>query len=116
MSSPRPSKCSLTVAFDIDGTWTLAPKLFFEIAGMFMAAGWQVIVVTGREQPREKLKSLGLLGLPLVVSGRLLKEEAVRNAGHMVSVWIDDMPGMIQDCRILGGDLGSLPDASTQQP
>lgn len=102
--------CSLTIAFDIDGTWTLSPGLFFEVAYTFKAGGWQVIVVTGREQPHEKLRSLGLLGLPVLVSGPLLKEEAAKKAGYNVNVWVDDMPGMIQNCRILGGDLESEND------
>lgn len=114
MSSPSPSDCSLTIAFDIDGTWTLSPRLFFEVAHTFKAAGWQVIIVTGREQPHEKIKTLGILGLPVIVSGPLLKEEAAKKAGYAVHVWVDDMPGMIQNCRILGGDFESENSYSTK--
>ena len=122
MSSPSPSNCSLTVAFDIDGTWTLAPSLFHHIACLFAKAGWQVIIVTGREQPERKIAGMLLWATwPVIVSGPLLKEEAARRAGYTVNVWIDDMPGMIQNCRILGGDLDSenepaLPTASTTLP
>lgn len=94
-----------TIAFDIDGTWTLDPPLFVQIAWTFKGAGWDVIIVTGREQPHEKIKSLGLLGLPIVVSNGLFKEEAARIGGYEVNVWVDDMPGMVQECRILKGDL-----------
>lgn len=45
--------------------------------------------------------------MPIVYCGRDLKEHATRKAGWVVNIWIDDMPGMIQDCRILGGDLSS---------
>lgn len=97
-----------TVAFDIDGTWTLAPALFHHIACLFAKAGWQVIIVTGREQPEKKVDGyLFWSSWPVIVSGPLLKEEAALRAGHKVNVWIDDMPGMIQNCRILGGDLKS---------
>ena len=96
---------SLTVAFDIDGTWTLAPALFHQIACLFANSGWQVIIVTGRDQPERKIAGMLLwASWPVIVSGPLLKEEAARRAGYKVNVWIDDMPGMIQDCRILRGD------------
>lgn len=99
--------CSLTVAFDIDGTWTLDPQLFNDIADMFIDERWTVIIVTGRDHSPEKLTRLGLSRWPIVVSGPLLKEEAARQAGYKVNVWIDDMPGMIQRCQILGSDLES---------
>jgi len=51
-------------------------------------------------------------GMPIVYCGRDLKEHATRKAGWVVNIWIDDMPGMIQDCRILGGDLSSANDTS----
>lgn len=97
---------SLTVAFDIDGTWTLAPLLFHQIAVMFSKAGWQVIIVTGREQPEGKIGGYLLWSSwPIIVSHGELKERAAKKAGYTVNVWIDDMPGMIQECRILGGDI-----------
>jgi hydroxymethylpyrimidine pyrophosphatase-like HAD family hydrolase len=97
--------CSLVVAFDIDGTWSLDPALFKHLAYTFQKSGWRVIIVTGAEQPAEKLQRLMLTGYPLIVSGGQFKEHAARKAGYEVAVWIDDMPGMIQDCRILSGDL-----------
>lgn len=99
---------SLTVAFDIDNTWTLAPTLFRRVAHIFDQAGWKVIIVTAADQPEPKLIMLGIYGqYPVIVSRWRLKEQAAREAGHNVNVWIDDMPGMIQDCRILQGDLDS---------
>lgn len=98
---------SLVVAIDIDGTWTLNPRLFFQIAGMFTLAGWEVIIVTGSQQPKEKLERLSLQYYHVIVSGSLLKEEAARRAGYKVDVWIDDMPGMIQNCRIIADNLDS---------
>jgi hypothetical protein len=54
--------------------------------------------------------------MPIVYCGRDLKEHATRKAGWVVNIWIDDMPGMIQDCRILGGDLSSANDQALAQP
>lgn len=97
---------SLTIAFDIDGTWSLDPVLFVKVASLFVLSGWRVIVVTGSNQPKNKLDRL-MIEFPVIVSGPLMKEEAASRAGYTVNVWVDDMPGMIQNCRILGGDLGS---------
>lgn len=92
----------MTIAFDIDGTWSLDPQLFDDVANMFRDEKWTVIIVTGREHPPEKLDRLGIHGWPIVVSGPLLKEEAALKAGYKVDVWVDDMPGMIQRTAILG--------------
>ena len=100
----------LTIAIDIDGTWSLDPRLFRRIAVQFKEAGWNVIIVTGSQQPAEKLARLWLDPFIIIVSGPLLKEEAARKAGYKVDVWIDDMPGMIQNCRILRGDLDPAPE------
>lgn len=100
----------MTIAFDIDGTWTLDPLLFVRAACLFSESGWTVIIVTGREQPLDKLQRLRLAGpvcsfWPVIVSGTLLKSEAANNAGYTVDVWVDDMPGMIEQTRILKGEL-----------
>lgn len=92
----------MTIAFDIDGTWSLEPRLFRSVADSFTAAGWSVIIATGRQQPPDKLIALHLSCFPIIVSGPLLKEEAARRAGYKVDVWVDDMPGMIQRTAIIG--------------
>lgn len=91
----------MTIAFDIDGTWDRDPQLFIDVASMFRDEKWTVVIVTGREQPADKIGRLGLLDFPIVVSGPLLKEHAALKAGYKVDVWVDDMPGVIQDCKIL---------------
>ena len=102
----------MTIAFDIDGTWDRDPDLFYDVATMFSTRGHEVIIVTGRDQPLNKLLRLLLRGnhpsaaeWPILVSGPILKEQAALKAGYKVDVWCDDMPGMIQECKILGGDL-----------
>lgn len=94
-------KPPLTIAFDIDGTWSRDPVLFRQMADAFQGAGWQVIIVTAATQPADKIERLGLSPFPIVVSRGRLKENAARRRGYMVNVWVDDMPGMIQECRIL---------------
>ncbi len=105
MPTTMSTRSPLTVAIDIDGTWTLDPQLFDDIANMFQEEGWTVIIVTGREQPKEKITQLGLYGWPIIVSGELLKQDAALKAGYNVNVWIDNEPGTIQQCKILTGEL-----------
>lgn len=95
----------MTIAFDIDGTITLDPDTFHRVMNEFRHAGWAVIIVTGAQQPPEKIHRLKLDDLPIIVSNGQLKEAAAREAGYIVDVWVDDMPGMIQDCKILGNDI-----------
>jgi len=103
-----PAAGSLIVAFDIDGTWSLDPPTWRKIYDLMYDGRWMPIIVTGSHQPEDKLRRLLVpVDAIIVVSGPLLKEEAARRAGYKVAVWIDDMPGMIQECRILGGDLDS---------
>lgn len=96
----------MTKAYDIDGTWTLAPDLYRQEWDRRIACGWTCIIVTGREQPKDKLERLRIPSdAVIIVSGPDTKEFAALKAGYRVDVWEDDMPGMIQNTRILGGEL-----------
>ena len=97
----------MTIAFDIDGTWDRDPYCFETFYRLLIGWGKHTcIFVTGREQPADKLYRLRIpKDAVIIVSGPLLKEQAALKAGYKVDVWVDDMPGMIQDCKILGGDL-----------
>ena len=95
----------MTIAFDIDGTWGTDPNLFWAIARVFEVKGWTVIVVTGAEQPTDKLERLRLTNYPIVYALGILKRDAARAAGYSVNVWVDDMPGTIEPCRILADPL-----------
>ena len=94
----------MTIAIDIDGTWDRDPDLFFDFAWLAKNRGHTVIIVTGRQQPQEKLDRLYLSRAPvaeIIVSGGELKEDVCKRLGIKVDVWIDDMPGMVQRCCIL---------------
>ena len=96
----------MTKAYDIDGTWTLAPDLYRQEWDRRIHYGWTCIIVTGREQPRDKLERLRIPSdAVIIVSGPDTKEHAALKAGYKVDVWEDDMPGTIQETRILGGRL-----------
>ena len=94
----------MTLCIDIDGTWDQDADFFQLVANLAQFRNHTVLIVTGRDQPAEKLARLGIADRwPVIVSRSLLKEEAVRKAGYEDHlVWIDDMPGMIQRTKILG--------------
>lgn len=94
---------TMTIAFDIDGTISLDPDTFYRVIREFRMAGWTTIIVTGAEQPPEKLKRLKIDSddLPIIVSAGMFKEQSARKAGYKVDVWVDDMPGVIQETLIL---------------
>ena len=95
----------MTIAFDVDGTWGTDPWTFAAVAAMFAKRNWTVIVVTGAEQPADKLERLRLTDYHIVYALGILKRDAARAAGYSVNVWVDDMPGTIEPCRILTDDL-----------
>ena len=96
----------MTIAFDIDGTWTLAPRLFRATAELFRTHGWTAIIVTGAVQSQDKMDRLRFpRAMPIVFCNGKLKEQAAREAGYKVDVWVDDMPGTIQETKILAGEV-----------
>ena len=98
---------SLLIAIDYDDTWTSDPEMWREIARLMESRGHTVMIATGRKgwsDDMERGKVLG--GIEIIYCGNDLKERAVRaQTGRTVDIWIDDMPGMIQNCQILSGDL-----------
>ena len=94
----------LTIAIDFDQTWTADPAGWYSFYHMMAARGHTIILATGREKWSDDMARANLpSGMRIIYCGRQLKEQACRANGHHVNIWIDDMPGMIQDCRILGG-------------
>jgi len=96
----------MTFSLDIDGCWSEDPRCFLSMTHLLRSYGHEVIIVTGREQPMDKLQRLNIpLDIRIIVSGPKTKEQAALDAGYRVQVWVDDMPGMIQNTKILTGEL-----------
>ena len=89
-----------TIAIDYDGTWTADPTLWVDFATRAALHGHRVIIATGRHGYSDDMRTLPAWIEVFYTKGQL-KEDALRKAGVVVNIWIDDMPGMIQDCRIL---------------
>lgn len=95
----------MTIALDYDGTWTADPELWHDFTRKAIDRGHTVIIVTGRTYRHEDLLQQRLpKWIPIVYAGTRLKEKAAQASGYNVDIWIDDNPGMIQECKILGGD------------
>ena len=95
------------IAIDYDDTWTRDPVMWIKIVRLMKNCGWRVIIATGRKQWSDDMKR-GMIpdNITIVFCGNNLKQpEVKRQLGEKVAIWIDDMPGMIQNCKILDDDI-----------
>lgn len=90
-----------TLAIDIDGTWTADPWTFGMLKDLFEDRYWKVIFVTGAEQPKDKLRHLGIHSDVITCAPGQFKRDAAIAAGYDVTVWMDDQPGTIEPQRKL---------------
>lgn len=87
----------MVIALDFDKTWTESPRLWRQFYVLAVAEGHTVIMVTGRKAWSDDMARAGLpKDMRIIYAGDEWKERAARAAGFKVSVWIDDMPGVIQ--------------------
>lgn len=94
----------MIIAIDYDMTYTADPETFEKVIALFKAAGHTVICVTGRSDDGVMdvpvRNSIGKL-VPVVFAGKEWKATAAKKQGYNVSIWIDDMPGMISPVDII---------------
>jgi len=95
------------IAIDYDRTWSADPSTWNAVYELLLSRGHQVIMVTGRKQWTDDMKRGNLPeSLRIFYTNGQLKEWSLRTQrGPKVDIWIDDMPGMIQNCKLLQGDL-----------
>lgn len=92
----------MTISIDIDGTWSLDPRAWLAFARMFHSLGHRIIITTNRREWSEDMERMSIpRDIPIVYADRNLKRRAVEMAGYQVDVWIDDMPGTIDECQLL---------------
>jgi hydroxymethylpyrimidine pyrophosphatase-like HAD family hydrolase len=90
----------MLIALDWDDTYTANKPLWNDFIQMCIDRGVKVIIVTGRPD-HENHRVATPFNLPVVYAGNELKEKAALRDGYKVNIWIDDMPGMIQNVKIL---------------
>jgi len=90
----------MIIAIDIDGTVTLSPFLFYEIAEKLSQHGHCVFYITGSPQPLQKLHRLKIDPKKVFVCNQgEFKETCAARHGIKVDIWIDNEPGTIQPQR-----------------
>lgn len=94
----------MTIAIDIDNTWSLDPVAFKAINSVCTRLGHEVIIVTRRSEvtleDREKLQIPGDM-LVICCTPSKFKRHHVESIGLHVDIWIDDEPGTIEPQRLL---------------
>lgn len=96
----------MLIALDWDDTYTKDPDFWDDFLALACATRVEVIIVTGRKEsdPLPLDRYPNCVHLDVVYADGELKEKAALKAGHMVDIWIDDLPGTIQECKILNWD------------
>ena len=97
---------SLSISLDYDLTFTADPILWRQFISDAQRRGHTVVCVTGRREPPDFSRDPRLPdSVPIVcVGSEVLKRPAAAKAGYHIDIWIDDMPGVIEECRILKFD------------
>lgn len=96
---------SVNIGLDYDGTFTADPDLWRQFVSDCQRRGHAVICVTARREPPDFSREPRLpVGVPIVCAGQDFKRDAAAKAGHHIHIWIDDMPGLIEPCRLLQFD------------
>lgn len=94
----------MTIAIDLDNTWTASPALWSRFYYEAEVLGHTVIMVTARRDAvtdDERRRFLLPSDMPIIYTSGDFKEKHAVKAGYKVDIWIDDTPGMIQDIQIL---------------
>lgn len=86
----------MTIAFDIDGTWSKDPGMWRWVANVMADTGHNPIIVTGRDKWSPDMDRMGGLGyFKIFYCGGTPKEEFMKSKGITVDVWIDNEPWLI---------------------
>lgn len=92
----------MIVSLDIDGTWTKDPRGWLAFATMFESFGHEVIIITNRRGYSDDMERMSIPPtMKVIYADRKLKRRAAEEAGYIVDVWIDDMPGTIEETLFL---------------
>jgi HK97 family phage portal protein len=103
LAASLPASRAMTISVDFDRTFAADPRLWGEFARQSAAAGNRVVMVSRRpdtpENQDEIAQTLGdyreAFDAVLLV-GERLKDEAAREAGIEVDVWVDDSPQFVR--------------------
>ena len=90
----------MLIAIDYDFTYSEDPDAWDAMIASFRARGHTFVCVTGRHCPPDPVRERQI-PMPVICAPDGFKADAARKAGYKVDVWIDDMPGTIENPQIL---------------
>ena len=103
IAASLPASRAMTLSIDFDRTFAADPKLWGEFARKAVADGNTVVMVSRRPDTPENQQEVGeTLGdyreafAQVLLVGDRLKDEAAREAGVEVDVWVDDSPQFVR--------------------
>jgi HK97 family phage portal protein len=103
LAASLPASRAMTISVDFDRTFAADPALWGEFARQSAAAGNRVVMVSRRpDTPENQAEIAETLGDyreafdAVLLVGERLKDEAAREAGVEVDVWVDDSPQFVR--------------------
>lgn len=102
--SATESRSKSTISIDFDRTFARNPRLWGEFAKKSVEDGNNVVMISRREDTESNRKDVqdtlgdyaGSFSKVLLVGGQVQKEDAAREAGIKVDIWVDDSPQTIK--------------------
>lgn len=89
----------MLIAIDYDGTYTADPLFWDQVISLGQQRGHEFVCVTARKSPPESHERR--IPVPVVCVGNEPKRIGAAKRGYRPDVWIDDMPEMIGESKIL---------------
>jgi HK97 family phage portal protein len=103
LAASLPASRAMTISVDFDRTFAADPALWGEFARQSAAAGNRVVMVSRRpDTPENQAEIAETLGDyreafdAVLLVGERLKDEAARESGVEVDVWVDDSPQFVR--------------------
>jgi hypothetical protein len=90
----------MLISIDYDETFTCDPEFWREVIRLGKMRGHEFVCVTMRHEPPDWSRE-PFIPIPIVCTSGTLKGPAARKAGYNVTVWVDDMPGLIHGTQML---------------
>lgn len=98
----------MTIAIDIDGTWTLDPWFWNKFYWNAVEQDYNIYVVTGRTKPPDENETRRLMldAIKIICCGpHEFKKDVLARLNIFPDIWIDNEPGTIEPQRKLNDNL-----------
>lgn len=93
----------MLIGLDYDDTFTADVDFWCQVVALGRLRGHRFVCVTARREPPDAEREPHI-PMPVVCAGSDWKDVAAKRAGHVVDVWIDDLPELIRPEGLLRFD------------